>query len=172
MRNGIVSMWSYRCLRWALGSVFIYSGVTKMVAPQPFAVLIEAFGLVPEILVMPVALMLPVVEMVAGIGLLADVRGSLAAIAGLLVLFAGILGFGIRMGLDVDCGCFGPGDPEAEAFHGLRTALYRDLLMLAVVGFLYAWRRFHNMRPRRINRLIHGQGTWIGTIPRIRKEER
>jgi len=117
----------YALLRWVLGVVFIYSGATKLASPQTFAVLIEAYGLVPEGLLMPMAVMLPAMELIAGVGLLADIRGSLAVITALLVIFIGILGYGIRMGLYVVCGCFGPEDPEAEAFHGLRTALYRDV---------------------------------------------
>lgn len=137
----------YKLLRWALGTVFIYSGATKLLAPGTFAVLIEAYGLVPEILLMPVAVCLPLMEVLAGIGLLVEVRGSLGAITGLLVLFVAILGYGIRMGLDVDCGCFGPDDPEAEAFHGLRAALWRDLVMLVVSAYLYAWRYYNDIKP-------------------------
>jgi uncharacterized membrane protein len=131
----------YRLLRWFLGGLFIYSGATKLLAPQLFAVLIDAYGIVPEGLLMPVALILPALEVLAGVGLLVDIHGSLAVITGLLLLFVAILGYGIWMGLDVDCGCFGPGDPEAEAFHGLRPALYRDMVMLTAVVFLYGWRR-------------------------------
>ncbi len=82
-----------------------------------------------------------------GIGLLFDIRGSLALITGLLVLFMVVLGYGIWMGLDVDCGCFGPEDPEAEAFHGLRLSLFRDLVMMAGVIFIYGWRRYRAIRP-------------------------
>ena len=138
----------YQVLRWMLGAVFIFSGATKLIAPESFAVLIEAYGLVPDELLMPVAVILPAVELVAGIGLLFDMRGSLGVIAGLLLLFVAILGYGIHMGLDVDCGCFGPEDPEADAFHGLRAALYRDMLMLSAVGFLYGWRRYRDVRLR------------------------
>jgi hypothetical protein len=56
-------------------------------------------------------------------------------------LFIAVLAYGLWMGLDVDCGCFGPEDPEAEAFHALRLSFYRDLLMLTGVGFMYGWRR-------------------------------
>jgi hypothetical protein len=69
---------------------------------------------------------------------------------GLLAVFIAILRYGISMGLDVDCGCFGPDDPEAEAFRGLRAALCRDLVMMAGVGFLYGWRRRRAIRPVRI----------------------
>jgi len=165
------SRFLYPTLRWVLGVVFIYSGASKLLAPKTFAVLIEAYGLVPDGLLMPVALALPALELVAGAGLLADIRGSLGAVAGMLILFVAILGYGIGMGLDVDCGCFGPEDPEAEAFHGLRAALYRDLFMLAAVGFLYAWRRYRRIRPRTLKELVPGPFTNIWTTPMIKKEE-
>ena len=96
---------------------------------------------------MPLAIGLPLLEVIAGIGLLLDIRGSLVLITGLLVLFMAVLGYGIWMGLDVDCGCFGPEDPEAEAFHGLRLTLFRDLAMMAGVFFIYGWRRYRAIRP-------------------------
>lgn len=132
---------------WTLGIIFIYSGAVKLMAPKTFAVLIEAYGILPEILLMPTAIVLPVLELAAGMGMLFNIRGSLTAITALLLLFVAILGYAIRMGLDVDCGCFGPEDPEAEAFHGLRTSLYRDLAMLAGVAGIYAWRRFRTLAP-------------------------
>lgn len=134
--------WLYNILRFLIGGVFIYAGGIKILAPQSLAVLIEAYGIVPEGLLRPVAIILPALELAAGIGLVLDMQGSLAAIAGLLMLFAAVLAYGIWMGLDVDCGCFGPDDPEAEAFHGLRLSLWRDLAMCAGVAFIYAWRRY------------------------------
>lgn len=147
--------WSYPAIRWILGFVFIYSGSMKLLDPVTFAVLIEAYGLLPDGLLLPVAVILASLEVVAGVGLVLDIRGSLSVIAGLLALFIAILGYGIHMGLDVDCGCFGPDDPEAEAFHGLRPALYRDLAMLAGIAFLYGWRRYRAIRPIRATYLIH-----------------
>lgn len=142
-----MSRWIYHLVRWVLGTVFIYAGSTKLLEPEIFAVLIDAYGIVPEALLMPVAIALPILEVIAGIGLLFDIRGSLTLIAGLLVLFCVILGYGLWIGLDVDCGCFGPEDPEAKAFHGLRMALYRDFTMLASVLFIYGWRRYRAVKP-------------------------
>ena len=125
-----MSTWPYRMTRLIVGSIFIYAGGTKLLESKTFAVLIEAYGIVPDGLLMPVAIALPILEVIAGIGLVFDIRGSLLVIAGLLVVFIAILIYGIWMGLDVDCGCFGPEDPEAKAFHGLRLSLYRDLVMM------------------------------------------
>ena len=146
---------TYKLSRWGLGGIFIYAGCIKLLEPKAFAVLIEAFGAVPESMLMPVAIALPALEVAAGIGLLFDIQGSLATIAGLLLLFIVILGYGIWMGLDVDCGCFGPEDPEAKAFHGLRLSLFRDLVMLAGVAFLCGWRRYRAIKPLKITRLIN-----------------
>jgi uncharacterized membrane protein YphA (DoxX/SURF4 family) len=149
--------WTYRLLRWCLGAVFIYAGSLKLLDPWVFAVLIEAYGIVPEGLLMPVAVVLPMIEVAAGIGLLFDIQGSLAAVTALLLLFVAILGYGIHMGLDVDCGCFGPEDLEAKAFHGLRTSLYRDMLMIAVVAALYGWRRYRAVRPVKMMWIVNNR---------------
>jgi uncharacterized membrane protein YphA (DoxX/SURF4 family) len=130
----------YTFSRWGLGILFVYAGGRKLLAPAVFATLIDAFGIVPENLLPIVAVLLPVLEVLTGIALLVDIQGGLAVAAGLLMLFIVILGYGLRMGLDVDCGCFGPGDPEARAFHGMRVALIRDLALMAVVGWLVVWR--------------------------------
>ena len=139
--------WLYKVCRWILGGIFIYAGTTKLLAPAIFATLIDAYGIIPESLIMPVAITLPLLEVMAGIGLLFDIRGSLALIAVLLVLFIAILWYAISMGLDIDCGCFGPEDIEAKAFHGLRLSLFRDMVMLGGVAFIYGWRRFGNIFP-------------------------
>jgi len=130
-----------------LGAIFIYAGCTKLLVPEIFAALIDAYGILPEGLLLPVAIGLSLLEVIAGFGLLFDIRGSLALITGLLVLFMVVIGYGIWMGLDVDCGCFGPEDPEAKAFHGLRMSLLRDLIMMAGVVFIYGWRRYRAIQP-------------------------
>jgi len=134
------SVWIYRLARWLLCVLFIWAGVLKLADPQAFSVVIRDFGLVPEWWVAPISLALPALEIIAAVGLLFDIRGSLAIIAGLLALFIAILAYGLWLGFDIDCGCFGPGDPESRAYGGLRPALYRDLCMAAAVLFLYLWR--------------------------------
>jgi hypothetical protein len=149
-----LSAWIYNLSRWSIGAVFIYAGVVKLLEPQIFAALIDAYGIVPEGILMPVAVALPAIEIIAGLGLLFDIEKSLSMISGLLLLFIAVLGYGVWMGLDVDCGCFGPEDPESKAFHGLRTTLYRDLVMLVSVAFIYGWRRYRAIKPLQIKLLI------------------
>jgi uncharacterized membrane protein YphA (DoxX/SURF4 family) len=65
-----MSGWIYKLTRWILGGVFIYAGSTKLMEPRIFTVLIEAYGFVPEGLLIPVAIGLPLLEVIAGFGLL------------------------------------------------------------------------------------------------------
>lgn len=130
---------SVRLVRYVLAGLFLYAAAGKFADLEGFARTIDGFGLVPSAAVPGVAVTLPVLE-VAAAGLLAlNLRGGLALTTGLLVLFIVVLVHGIRMGLDVDCGCFGPEDTQGEAYHGLTTSLLRDWLMLA--GCLWIWLR-------------------------------
>ncbi len=147
LRDALRLVWSYRLVRLALGVLFIWAGALKLGDPRVFAVTLEAFGLLPKPVVGPAALGLPLLEVAAGLGLILDRRGSLAVITGLLVMFSLVLAYGLWLGLDIDCGCYGPGDPEAQAFSSLRSSLYRDLAMLAGAAYLYWWRRQGRWSP-------------------------
>lgn len=144
----------YHIARWGVAGLFIYSGLTKLVDPARFAGIIGAYGLLPDMLVSSAAIVLPVVEALAGICLVDNIRGSLATITFLMALFMAVLGYGIWVGLDLDCGCFGPEDPEAQAFHGLRQALYRDMVILAVLIGMFAWRYRRAERPVQLLNLL------------------
>ena len=150
MINKIISLlaliWPYRIVRWVLSLTFLYAGITKLIDPEAFGIIIDAYGLLPGNLVMPAAIILPGLEVLAALGLFFDIRGSLSIISALLVLFLAILGYGIWMGLDIDCGCFAPEDPESRAYGGLRTAFYRDLVMVAGVIYMYVWRLFNSTK--------------------------
>jgi hypothetical protein len=134
-----VLAWVERCLRWGLAALFVASGLLKFQDPARFASVIAGFGLLPEAMIWPAAIGLPVLETVAGVGLFFSLRGSLALLSSLLVLFIVVLVYGIRLGLDIDCGCFGPEDPEQE-YKGLKAALARDAVMMAAALFLWWYR--------------------------------
>ncbi len=138
LKNTLISPWSYRLIRIFLGVLFVWAGSVKLADPKGFAGIISAYDLVPEGSLALVAVGFPALELFAGIGLIFDVRGSLSVILGLLVMFAFVLWFGILKDLDIDCGCFSPGDLKEHTT--LRSALYRDLGMIAAVLYLF-WRR-------------------------------
>jgi len=131
--------------RVVLGTVFVYAGFIKLIDPKAFAVSISQYDIVPQILLAPVAIGLPALEFFAGIALIMNIRGSLTVILSLLFLFVSVLGYGILNNLNVDCGCFS--EEDIKGFNSLRIAFYRDLIMIAMASYIYAYRRF---TPRQI----------------------
>lgn len=142
-------------IRISLGIIFVWSGMTKFLAPQHFSTIIESYGLIPDLWVPAAALCLSVVEVLAGVGLIIDLQGALGIVTVLLVFFMVILSYGLWMGLDVDCGCFGPEDPEAKAYQSLRPALYRDWVMLAAAVSLFGFRRQRGIYPLKLSTLYN-----------------
>lgn len=141
MEHLIKNPWVYRGLRLLVAGIFLWAGTVKLMDQAAFAVVIDAFGILPDGFSGMVAMFLPVVEIAAALALIFDVRGALETLGALMLLFMGILGYGIFLGLDIDCGCFGPEDPESRAFSGLRTALYRDVGICVLMGLVYLSRR-------------------------------
>ena len=136
------SPWPYHVIRVIIGVMFVWAGALKIDDPIAFAVVIEEFGLVPASWALPLAYVMPALEVVCGAGLLLEIPGSLAGIGGFLAFFIGVLWYGMSKGLDIDCGCFGPGDLEAELLHSMGAALVRDLVMVAGILYMVCWRRY------------------------------
>lgn len=131
--------------RFALALVFFVAGVPKLLDPEQFAVSINAYGMLPEPFVFPVALFLSFSEVVIAVGLLFGRSCFLWASLGLLFAFIAILSYAIFLGLDIDCGCFGPEDPESQAFAGIRTALMRDVVFV-ILAVIPLWLRRNKMQ--------------------------
>jgi uncharacterized membrane protein YphA (DoxX/SURF4 family) len=130
--------WLYHFLRLGLAGIFIYAGLIKLLDPRAFAQVIAQYDLVPETLLPLVAVGLPALELLAGAGLIFEVRGSLAILTLLLLIFLVTLGYAVWHNLDIDCGCFTA--DELDSQHGVSTAFWRDLVMMGAILFLY-WRR-------------------------------
>lgn len=126
--------------RVVLGAVFVYAGFIKLIDPKTFAVSVSQYEIVPQILIAPVAIGLPALEFLAGLGLIMNIRGSLTVIFSLLFLFVSVLGYGMLNNLNVDCGCFS--EDEIKGFNSLRTAFFRDLIMILIAFYIYAYKRF------------------------------
>lgn len=135
----------YHLLRLALGCLFVYAGLIKLLDPRAFAHAIAQFDLAPDQLLPVLAVGLPVLELLAGAGLILARRGSLTAIAILLGLFLLALSYAVLMEMDIDCGCFTV--EEVNARTSVKTALVRDLFMAAALGFLFWWRRRAGRAP-------------------------
>lgn len=141
-----LAKYTYNLLRYALGSVFIYSGSVKLLAVKEFAKTISRYDLVPDGLLAPVAIGLPIFELLAGIALLVPIPGALTAITAMLLMFVVVLWYGVLKNLDIDCGCFS--SEELSGQDNLRQALYRDFIMLAACVYLYGYRFLHARREQ------------------------
>jgi hypothetical protein len=148
--------WLYHFLRLGLACLFIYVGFIKLLDPRAFAHAIAQYDLLPEGLLPLVAVGLPALELLAGVGLSFEVRGSLTLIAILLLIFLVILGYAVWHNLDIDCGCFTVEDLAGQ--EGIKTAFRRDLIMIGATLFLY-WRR-RSRAPQRL---------WIGKLKKLLK---
>lgn len=137
-----ISLWLERIIRFVLGSLFIVAGVMKLRDPEAFTVAIDAFGLVSGSVSKTLSIVLPIFEILAGFGLILNVPASLHIVTGILLIFIAILLYGMHLGLDIDCGCYGPDDVELRAFGGLRRAFHRDLAMATGLFFLYVRRAY------------------------------
>jgi uncharacterized membrane protein YphA (DoxX/SURF4 family) len=135
LKKIVKSRWVHFVIRFVLGSIFVYAGFIKLIDPKAFARVISQYGIVPDVLLVPFAIGLPALEFLAGLGLMLNMRGSLTIIFSLLVVFVGVLGYGILNSLNVDCGCFSP--EEIKGQNNLRHAFYRDLVMIAGVFLLF-----------------------------------
>lgn len=129
----------YHLLRLSLAFIFIYAGLVKLMNPQAFAHALAQFELIPDGLLPIVALGLPGVELLAGLGLAFDLRFCMTAILVMLTGFLLILGYAILKDLDIDCGCFTL--DELTERTSVKMAFFRDLLMVAAICFLFWWRR-------------------------------
>lgn len=138
----------YHVARLGLTLAFMAAGAIKIARPEVFAVTIRAFGILPEAFIGPLSLLLPCLEIVAALLLVFEVRGGLPLTAGLLTVFVSILVYALSMGLDTDCGCYGPSDPEREAFGSIRQALWRDAAMFGTAAYLYWWKVIGRRRRR------------------------
>ncbi|HRX78518.1 MAG: hypothetical protein H6821_09965 [Planctomycetaceae bacterium] len=101
-------VWS-RVLHWPLSCLFLYSGCVKGFRLPQFAQSVGDFGIVLDGFVEPVAFMVCTVELGLAYVLWQQRAWAMLATAALLLCFLGVLLYGVAIGLDIECGCFGSG---------------------------------------------------------------
>jgi len=125
-------LYLYRFARIALAAVFLFAGISKLGDIPQFASRIGDFGLAHDSLVVTAAWMISIFEIILGVSLAFGIRGSLTATLILLGVFIGVLAYGIYLGLDIECGCFGPGHRV-----NIRTQLIIDLGLVVWCGLIF-----------------------------------
>lgn len=135
MKNSVVE-WLEGLCRVALGVLFVYSSWSKIADPGLFANIVMKYELLPECMVGLFALILPMVELLAGLAIMFSkwMRESALLIVSLLLMFIVALASALARGLEIDCGCFGV--PSVGGRTELLLAIGRDFVLLAPAVWL------------------------------------
>jgi len=122
--------------RLVIGAILIYACFYKIIDPGQFAKSIWYYHMVPGNLINLMALVLPWLELLCGVGLILGVlyRGSVLLTNLMTIMFIAALGYTIAAGLDIDCGCF---KAAQSATDSAWRALLFDLVMMVFTIQLY-----------------------------------
>lgn len=124
-------------MRMVLGGAFVLSGLLKLWDPGLFAMAVRNFELIGDPWAPIVAVTLPSLEMVTGLGVLLHLRpvyrASLLLLAASLVVFVVALAISWARGLEISCGCFG-GNGELTNYP---LAILRNLVLTGLAGALW-----------------------------------
>lgn len=96
-------------LRFVVAALFLTASKTSIEDPTAFATAIDNYRMMPDALIGPMAVGMPLLELLVGVALLTGVhaRGAALVAASMLVVFAIAMVQAIARGIDIDCGCFG-----------------------------------------------------------------
>lgn len=139
--------WISLLVRVFIGGYFVVAGVPKIIEPLAFATSIMHYELVPSWSINALALVLPWLELLAGIGLIMGVRTKLQAglCGGMLLVFTLAVAYAVVLGLKIDCGCFGEsGGEDVSWFKVAKNSAM-------ILGCAYLW-----WSPRSVFSLDHG----------------
>ncbi|MFZ3215205.1 MAG: MauE/DoxX family redox-associated membrane protein [Candidatus Acidiferrales bacterium] len=120
-----------------------WSGASVRISLSMFAMQVDSYQLLPPPLVSPVAHLLPPFELFLGLWLLSGVLLRYSALVTTLLL-SGFFATQVRTyraGLEINCGCFGPGErlgPKTLLHDGSFLAL---ALAVTIGAFLLAYKR-------------------------------
>ncbi len=133
--------WVELAFRWILGLTFIYASYHKILAPADFAKIVYGYDLFPAVLINPIAIIVPFVELVAGLALIGGIypRAAALVINALLVFFIVILSYNLLRGHEFDCGCFAPQNSGSTSSTGF--TLFRDFIYLALGLQIFYYQR-------------------------------
>lgn len=120
--------------RFLLGFVFLLASVPKLLAPHEFRFALRNYGLLPQRLVGPAAVLIPLVELLCATFLLLGVGVPIAAafVGCLLALFSAAVAINLIRGKQFDCGCAGLVAPRRISWR----MILRNGLLAAVAVWL------------------------------------
>jgi putative oxidoreductase len=144
-----------------LGAIFLLACWHKILHPAAFALDIATYQILPLGLVNLQAIVLPWVELVAGLMLLVGFRTRAAAllVAGMMAMFTVAIAIAVTKGLDMSCGCFAS-QGSAEDPISWRTIL-RDASWLLLALYVFVFDR----KPLGLDRLFGRRANDAGKEP-------
>lgn len=119
--------------RIILGLLFIYSGIIKIIDISGFSTSIYNYKLLPDLLINFLAIIIPWIELTAGLLLIlgVSIKENAFIINTLLVIFMIAIIINLFRGLDINCGCFGTGNETKIGF----TKLIENIILF-LMGIL------------------------------------
>ena len=123
--------------RILLSLVFLVAGVLKLRDPLAFADGIAAFHIFPAWAINPLAMGIPIFEILTGIGILGrrTRRAGAMAACGLSVCFVILFASALARGLDVTCACFGKWEILQAS---TQVGFVRAVALLGLSGWVYS----------------------------------
>lgn len=130
--------WIELAARWILGLTFIYASSYKILSPADFARMVYGYNLFPGDLINLIAIIVPFLELIAGLALIIGIypRSAAIIINILLLTFITLLVINLIRGHEFDCGCFSAGQsghPGGSGLMLIRDLIYFSLGMLIVL---------------------------------------
>jgi uncharacterized membrane protein YphA (DoxX/SURF4 family) len=137
--------------RWLLGALLVWAGALKIGHPVDLASAIAGFRLLPPGLVAPLAVILPYLEVLLGLyliaGLFTRIAGWIAAVQ--FIIYAAAIASAVVRGIPANCGCFGPGDAAvADWPHVAFDLVLAAVALIIALGAPGALALDRRIRPR------------------------
>ena len=124
--------------RLALGIIFVYASVDKILNPAAFAQAVYNYQILPDLFINLTAIVLPWTELLIGLCLILGLwlPGATFLITLLLITFFGALLFNTARGLNIDCGCFSTTDGTLSDI-SMGWYVLRDGVFLLLALYLF-----------------------------------
>ena len=141
-REALTHPWLTVRMQIALGAIFVAAALPKIVDPPSFAHMIYNYRILPGNLVNVSAIVLPWIEIAAGLALILGVwvKAARNLIVAMLVAFIIAITINLLRNNAIDCGCFdvsAAGKTHSERIADMRMVILRDIGMLLMAGQIW-----------------------------------
>lgn len=142
VREALTHPWLTVRVQIALGAIFVAAALPKIADPPSFAHMIYNYRILPAGLINISALVMPWVELLAGLCLILGVwvRPARWLIGAMLVVFMIAISINLFRGNAIDCGCFDTSAADKtydERIRDMWIVIWRDAGMLVMLGQLW-----------------------------------